>query len=335
MFVPRLRGANTPEKHPNAPHDRGARVRQAHARMPEPSGTHAHVPTAPVLLVTGKGGVGRSTAATALALALAGRGERVALVHPADAPPTPLPSHAGPAPDVHAVDRERVFESALAHQLPRPLAAVLRANRAFRLLAAATPGLSELLTLAELRRLVDRYNRVVFDAPATGHLLALLEAPRRFERAAVAGPVATRARQVGDWIADPAVSALVAITTADSLAVSELLDLLEALTERYGRGPSLVVANRLAPPPPPAAELEALTGLAAAQTTQLAASAGGSVGPAAVAALTQLAARARSERAQVARITRALGVPPLRCPERPGAAVEALADAFTTAGASR
>lgn len=287
--------------------------------MAAPASTTAlpPLPAAPVLLVTGKGGVGRSTATSALALALAARGERVALVHPADAPPTPLPQGPGPRPEIHAVDRDRVFEAALAHQLPGPLASVLSANRAFRLLAAATPGLSELLTLAELRRLLEGpYDRLIFDAPATGHLLALLEAPGRFERAAMAGPVARRARQVGEWIADPAVSALIAVTTADSLAVSELLDLSATLQERTGRGPALIVANRLAPAPPSPAELERLAATKLPDGAQ--------------AVLERLAARGRSERSQLARLTRATGQPALRAPEHPGAAVEALAAAFAS-----
>lgn len=276
------------------------------------------LPAAPLLLVTGKGGVGRSTTTTALAQALASSGERVALVHPADAPPTPLPSKIGPQPDIVPIDRDRVFEAALSHQLPRPLAAVLKLNRAFRLLAAATPGLSEMLTLAELRRMLDGpYDRLVFDAPATGHLLALLDAPGRFERAAAVGPIARRARQVGEWIQDPSVCALIGVTTANSLAVSELLDLIDTLEQRNGRRPELVVANRLAPPAPAPAERGELA------ATDLPEAARG--------ALEQLIDRAVAERAQIARLTSKTGHPPLRAAEWPGRAVEAVADAFLAA----
>lgn len=284
------------------------------------------LPATPLILVAGKGGVGRSSTATALATTLAERGANVALVYPADATPVHPLRSAPVRLKVVPLDRDDALANYLGDQLPGPFAAALRVSRAFRLLTAATPGLAELLTIGELRRMIDGpYDHLVFDAPATGHLLALLDAPGRFERAAAVGPVARRASQLGEWIADPQVTSTVAVTTGDSLAVSELLDLVELLRERLGRGPELVVANRLAPASPGAAELEQLE---AAGLSPLEAD-----------ALRALAARARSERAQLGRITHQLGTAPLKAQERPGAAITAVHDAFATlspaAGAAR
>ncbi len=275
------------------------------------------LPATPLVIACGKGGVGRSSAAMALAHAYAARGERVALVHPADAPPVhPLQGLA--TPDVIALDGTKALHTYLDAQLPGPLASALRASRVFGLITAATPGLSELLTIGELQRLLEAdYERVVFDAPATGHLLAMFDAPGRFERAAAVGPIAARARNLGDWIADPAHVACVAVTTGDGLAVSELVDLAAALRERTGHEPALVIANRLAPASPPAAELEGLPAVAA------------DAGVAAAADLVlALAARGRSERAQLGRITKATGHQPLRVVEEPGDAVAAITTAL-------
>lgn len=274
------------------------------------------LPATPLVIVAGKGGVGRSSAAMALAHAYAAQGERVALVHPAEAPSVRLPRDTTPAPAIVSLDGREALHTYLSAQLPGPLSAALRASRVFGLITAATPGLAELLTIGELQRLLElTYDRIVFDAPATGHLLAMFDAPGRFERAAAVGPIAARARNLGQWITDPGQVSCVAVTTGDGLAVSELLDLVDLLGARTGHRPSMVIANRLAPASPPSSELAHLEALGARVDAAEAA---------AVGVVTRLAARGRSERAQLGRITKALGAAPLRVVEHPGQAVEAI-----------
>jgi hypothetical protein len=276
------------------------------------------LPQTKLVLVTGKGGVGRSSTATAIAVDLAELGRSVALVHAIDAPPVAPPREAGSGLVVVPLDRDHALSNYLGDQLPGPFAAALRASRAFKLVTAATPGLAELLTIGELRRLADRYDHLVFDAPATGHLLALLDAPGRFERAAAVGPIARRASDLGRWIVDPRIVSVVTVTTGDGLAVSEMLELVDTLEGRLGHPPALVVANRLAPQSPAASEL-----------ATVAEAHGGDPSTAPlVAAIDHVASRARSERAQLGRVTRRLGVPPVRALERPGDAVGSIAEAL-------
>ncbi len=276
------------------------------------------LPTSPLVLVTGKGGVGRSTVASAVAVRLAELGRRVALAHPVDAPPVhPVPTMPAGL-ELRPVDREAALDLYLSQNLPGPLAAALRASRAFRLITAATPGLAELVTIGELRRLAveEGFDHIVYDAPATGHLLAMLDAPGRFERAAGVGPIARRAEEYGSWILGGRTTSVVAVTTGDALAVSELGDLVDALEQRLGRVPELVVANRLAPPAPPARELEAL--------------ADSGVDPALQAVIERLAARGRSERAQLGKVTRRTGQSPIQCLELPDEPVRAVLQALET-----
>lgn len=280
------------------------------------------LPATPLVIVAGKGGVGRSATALALARLYAARGERVAYVHPADAAPASdgfgAAPHVGPPPAVVALDGDQALRTYLRAQLPGPLAGALGASRVFGLLTAATPGLTELLTIGELRRLLElEYDRVVFDGPATGHLLALFDAPRRFERAAAVGPIAARAREYGDWIVDPREVSYVAVTTGDGLAVSEVVDLVHELEQRTGHRPVAVIANRLAPAGPGAEELERLTAAASDHP--------------ALPHLQKLASRGRGERAQLGRITKALGAPPVRVVEHPGAPAAVIAQAFEDA----
>src|SRR4051794_41263841 len=91
------------------------------------------------------------------------------------------------------------MEESLADQLPvRALADLLSSSRAFTYLAAATPGMRELLTagkvweLAQDRRRTpgaEPYGFVVVDAPATGHGVAVPAPPRAFARAAPGRPI--------------------------------------------------------------------------------------------------------------------------------------------------
>lgn len=276
------------------------------------------LPDSRLVIVTGKGGVGRSTVAAALATRLAGRGP-TALLHPKEGTPVePPPAPSGTrSPDVISIDRDGALETYITDQLPGPLAGALRASKAFRLMTAATPGLAELLTIGELKRLSEQYRHLVFDAPATGHILAMFDAPGRFERAAAVGPIARRAAELGSWLTDPAVLSTVVVTTGDGLAVSELLELSETLGRASGQSPALVVGNRVVPPSPSPTELAELE-------------ADATIDAAARAIIDRLAARARSERAQLGRITKQLGLPALQVSDDPRDPRGAVLDAFTS-----
>jgi anion-transporting ArsA/GET3 family ATPase len=169
---------------------------------------------ADLVVVTGKGGAGKTTVAGALGLAAAALGRRVVVAEVAarDELSRALGGQAtGPfvervlADGLHhvSIDPQHAMEEYLVDQLPaRALADVLVRSRLFTYLAAATPGLRELLTMGKVWELAQPerrtpgaapYDLVVLDAPATGHGLALLDAPRTFADAARVGPIARQA----------------------------------------------------------------------------------------------------------------------------------------------
>jgi len=265
-----------------------------------------------LLFVTGKGGVGKSTVAAALGGLAAADGRRVivAEVHRrADV------EHAVTAAgaDHISIDPQDAMEEYLADQLPRPLAELLKSSRAFGYLAAATPGLRELLTAGKLWELAQDerrtpgarpYDLVVVDAPATGHGLALLQAPRTFADAAKVGPIARQGGIIDAQLRDPAQTAVIAVTTAEEMPVNETLALRDGLRDAMGLDLSLVVVNAVRPDRFTAAEARALADAADE--------------PAVAAALGQHAV-AREQRAQLARLRRGLGgaVPTVTLPFRP------------------
>jgi anion-transporting ArsA/GET3 family ATPase len=285
--------------------------------MPDPRPNVEGLLAHRLIVVTGKGGVGKTTVAAAIGLEAARRGLRTMVAEVARRTDVPgvLDAATGDgaretelAPGLFhvSVDPERAMEEYLRDQLPGPAAELLHRSRVFGLLAAATPGLRELLTVGKLWELAqldrrtpgaDPYDLVIVDAPATGHGVAVLSAPRAFAGAAHTGPVARQAQIIHESLSDPRVTALVAVARAEELAVTETLALQEALRTSLGAELDAVVVNALEPDRFTPAEAQRLAG----QPPH----------PAIERALTAHA-RARRQRTQLGRLTRATGHRPLR-----------------------
>src|SRR4051795_3719844 len=252
-----------------------------------------------MVVVTGKGGVGKSTVAAALALAAVRDGRRVAVGE--------LGGHArvagvlrGSGIDTLTVDVHHALTEWLATQLPRRLADLLMRSGAFASLVGAAPGGSELIAMTKLWELVQRrrwnprakpYDLVIVDAPASGHGAALLRAPRTFADIARVGPIGTQAREVADFLKQDA--GFVIVTLPAELPVSETLQLQQQLPDV-----DLVVANAVLPRRFAAADLEALR----------------AVDGAPVAAARAQAGRVRAQQGQLARLRRGARGPVVTLP---------------------
>lgn len=213
-----------------------------------------------------------------------------------------------------SIDPQEAMEEYLVDQLPRPLAELLKSSRAFGYLAAATPGMRELLTAGKLWELAQDerrtpgaapYDLVVVDAPATGHAVALLEAPRTFSGAAKVGPIARQGGIIDALLSDPAQTAVVAVTTAEEMPVNETLALGDALRAGIGLDPALVVVNGLRPDRFSAAEAARLGAPDVRDHP-------------AVAAALALHAQAHEQRSQLARLRRRVDAPTATLPYQAG-----------------
>jgi arsenite/tail-anchored protein-transporting ATPase len=273
-----------------------------------------------VLLVAGKGGVGRSTVALALARSLAAQGHETLLLEAAIGRPGPsafaarLERPAGP-------DAQRMGERlSYARLEPRfgqelflrevipvgPLVHAAVHSKALARLLDAGPSLDELgvmhhfLTLAEERRgSVLRYARIVLDLPATGHALALADLPNTILRIAPHGPIADRLRRGQALLHDPHASGAVVVTIPEPLALREATELAAGL--RTSQVPiAAFLVNRAPASAVPAGTLDALRA---------------AFGERSVAGRRTLEARALAE-ARVGALTREVApVPVFRSPE--------------------
>jgi anion-transporting ArsA/GET3 family ATPase len=156
-----------------------------------------------------------------------------------------------------SIDPELAMEEYLIDQLPvRALAGLLASSRMFAYLAAATPGLRELLAMGKVwelaqpeRRTPDArpYDLVIVDAPATGHGVAFLSAARIFAAAASTGPIARHAQTIHSMVVDPSRSAVLAVASATAASVAETLELREALRAELDLEVARVIVNGVEP----------------------------------------------------------------------------------------
>lgn len=233
--------------------------------MPDPAHTLARAFAAPLVIVTGKGGVGKSVVAAALATRASATRRVLALdIDPRESlfeclgvePSAGARVSVSPRLSVEHVNAHALIEDfAVAHVRVPWVTRSLTSSRVFHHFVDAAPGLKEVALLGHAARMLGHGARasveqVVLDAPATGHAMALLDAPRLVAHAVDGGPFAALASDIAARIADPAYTAIVLVTTAEAFATQESREFADALEQRIGRGPSAIVVNALYPPFP-------------------------------------------------------------------------------------
>jgi anion-transporting ArsA/GET3 family ATPase len=218
-----------------------------------------------LVVITGKGGVGKSTMAAALGLLYAQQGLRTIVVELGGRRVVPellevreaQSEDAGElelAPGLWSatIDPDRALLEWLGVMGGSLPARLLASRASFRYFAAAAPGASELVSLVKVWELTQDerwrkreapYDVVILDAPATGHALAMLRSPRTFGAIARVGPVAAQAREVRALLEDPARSAYFAVAQASDMAVTETLELADGLRRELARELDCVIAN--------------------------------------------------------------------------------------------
>jgi len=217
-----------------------------------------------LILVVGKGGVGRSTVAAAIAGQLAEQGKRTLLYETNandrfgdyfDKPPVGT-EPAQLAPNLWAIN------ATPASALEQYGMMVLRfksvyemvfENRVTRAFLRAIPGLDDYSLLGkawyhttEESRGRPVWDTVVFDMPASGHAFSMLRVPWVIVDTVPEGPLTRDARAVKLLLTDPARTATVLVTLAEEMPVNEAIELEDKLTA-LGIRPQHLVANQVFP----------------------------------------------------------------------------------------
>ncbi|MEM1231980.1 MAG: ArsA-related P-loop ATPase [Pseudomonadota bacterium] len=212
-------------------------------------------------LISGKGGVGKTYVAAALARQFAARGDRTLLVsfdpvghrHPLfDRVLAYEPASVGEHLSLSCVDaREALLEYVRRRMSFSLVYETALKNPLVGRFLTALPIFEELMCLGKLYDLTtdpgSPYDRVVFDAPATGHCQILLNIPGVAADTLLAGPVHRSALQIQAMLQNPEITELLIVTLAEETPVREA-----AMLARYAREtarvrvPALLV-NRLVP----------------------------------------------------------------------------------------
>src|SRR3954471_3787821 len=163
--------------------------------------------------------------------------------------------HAEPelAPGLFAVsvEPERAMHEWLRYQLRSgALAGLLGHSRLFHYLTAAAPGVTELVTMGKVWDLAQperrtrgaRFDTVIMDAPATGHALALLRAPRTYASVARVGPIARQATRIDAFLRDPSATGVLSVALPEEMPVNETVDLERRLDDELGMGVDRMIA---------------------------------------------------------------------------------------------
>lgn len=218
-----------------------------------------------LLVVTGKGGVGKSTVTAGLALLAADLGQRVLVVevdgkgdvcakfeHPTVGF-DPVEVH--PNVSVLAMDTEASLREYLRLNLRVPVLGRLGpVARVFDFVATAAPGVKEVLTIGkvawEVRESIEGrapWDLVLVDAAATGHVVAQMGAPDAIRDLVSVGPIRSQTEWMTDLLSDPAVTALNVVTTPEEMPVSETVDLVTRARSELDVPLGAVFVNRVLP----------------------------------------------------------------------------------------
>jgi anion-transporting ArsA/GET3 family ATPase len=216
-----------------------------------------------LLLLSGKGGVGKSLVGTALALAAVERGRRVLLVE-IDAPEEAAGFLEAPpvggretelVPGLFSVNlRPRGVMDEYVRQVVKlsPIADRILKSPIYDRFFTAAPGLKELMVLGKIMVLEEersgwggkpKYDHVIVDAPATGHGLSLLKVPIAAANATPVGPIGSNARRILTLLRDRKKTGLVIVAIPEEMAVVEAAQFHEMAVDEVGISAVAAILN--------------------------------------------------------------------------------------------
>jgi anion-transporting ArsA/GET3 family ATPase len=213
-----------------------------------------------LLVVFGKGGVGRSSVSAALAVLANRRGARVLIIE-AD-PRTPIAKGFGKSAGFVPVELQpglcgmallgqESLEEYLSFVVPKPILRAVFRTSLYQYFVQAAPAVRELTMMGKVFHEIERRARslppwdlVIFDTPASGQALSMIRMPFAARETFGEGMVGREATAIGELLRDQAKCAILAVTTAEPLALKETVECYRSLRE-LGLAALAVIFNRV------------------------------------------------------------------------------------------
>lgn len=220
-----------------------------------------------VIIVAGKGGVGKTTVSAALAVAAARAGRSALLVElegksglaatfgvpedSSEADDAGMDQSYDPYPGVTVLPLradEALIEYLEDHGLGR-ISRRLVSSGALDVVSTAVPGMKDILVLGRVKALqrAGAADVIIVDGPAAGHAVTFLLSPKGILDAVRVGPVLTQAIEITEMLADPARARVLLVTLPEETPVNETMETAGALSERAGVSLAPIVVNGLYP----------------------------------------------------------------------------------------
>jgi Anion-transporting ATPase len=223
-----------------------------------------------LVIVAGKGGVGKTTVTAAMAIAAARVGRRVLVIElegasglgpllGADCPlraqdvvlRPPTADQPGSVSGRVVSPGEALTDYLDDHGMRRLSGRLVKAG-VIDVVATAAPGLDDILVLGKVKQLerAGTHDLILLDAPAAGHALTFLRSAKGLADAVTVGPIATQAQDVLELLGDADRCQVVLVTLPEETPVNELVETAFNLEDQVGVALGPVVVNGLYPARP-------------------------------------------------------------------------------------
>ena len=215
-----------------------------------------------ILIVSGKGGVGKTTVSAALALVAARQGRKVCIAEVDQKGTLPRlfgggqltydPSEIAPGVwGMNIVPEESLAEYLDVQYHMKRVSKVFTSSHFVDYITTAAPGLKDVLVLGTVWYLEQgrqgdskmQFDTIVLDAPAAGHMLTFLSAPMGLSDALRVGPVRRQSDWLVEMLRDPNRTRVHLVTLPEEMPVSETVETSQALAAKLGLDPGAVFAN--------------------------------------------------------------------------------------------